>query len=663
MAFRLTYQTPNLALDSSVNEQTEEVKAVWAQRDNVAPSGVSVCGAIRVTSSSDPCYFRYWIYRFDGTSGEYIGRTMPSAWNAVDSILIRRISWHDGVLVYWRDLSTRTLDPDTHEAIMTSGTLFPTSFTYWGGTDAVQEHFGWDRNRDIWFQNSSSLANGEVAVYRASTGADLGIRIFATGNLDPAGYQGADVMVTRPPYGYAISVGGFVAFFNYDTGQIHNVSRMPGWDSTAGESKTERVYGYDSFNDRLLVLDQPTDVGGDFPGVIKGYNPTPQAVRLQQPVAIREPRVNNDATRIFTRAIGSSGEAIGGLPVTFSDQGVGDVAPVTVVTDRYGYAEALYDGLTTGGAETITVTAETPADIFPPSDGQGSGGSISQWSPEVHLDFRAQTQGADVSALLTEQVDWDKGTAGYGVDANTGVKRIYRTSSARLRIQSGTAGTPSTAANGSFGGNLALTGTQQIGQGEQLWVGAWVYMNLSFDYTTTSDGLLLFRIGNDQTANFISIRLKDSATNHVGWALEWPDETVTDTRHNFTADSSVLLVDQTWHFVQYYIQPTNNGGTTIQRLWLDNLLVWELNGTAAQYRDSGGGGSLTSFTANESIAGLTLSSAKLDELRVFNNWEGNAPSDQTCYVGNVVWSRDDLGLLPTDANGYRYISPVTANAL
>ena len=72
MAFRLTYETPNLALDASVNEQTEELKSVWAQRDNVAPSGVSVCGSIRVTSSSDPCYFRYWIYRFDAVSGEFL---------------------------------------------------------------------------------------------------------------------------------------------------------------------------------------------------------------------------------------------------------------------------------------------------------------------------------------------------------------------------------------------------------------------------------------------------------------------------------------------------------------------------------------------------------------------------------------------------------------
>ena len=342
---------------------------------------------------------------------------------------------------------------------------------------------------------------------------------------------------------------------------------------------------------------------------------------------------------------------------------MGDVAPVIVTTDEYGYAEALYDGLATGGAETITVTTETPADIFPPSTGQGSGASVSQWSPDVHLDFRAQSAGADVSGLLTEQVDWDKGTAAYGVDANQGVFRVNRTSSARLRIQSGTAGTPTSGANGSFGGNLALSGVQLIGSGTGLWVGAWVNMGLSFDYTTSSSGLILFRIGNDQTANFITIRIKETAGAQVGWALEWPDETVTDTRHDFVADSSVFLQDNTWHFVQYYILPTDDGSTTVQRLWIDNILIWELNGTAAQYRDSGGAGVLTSFTANESIAGLTTAGATLDELRVFNNWEGNAPSDETCYVGNVVWSTDTQNLLPLDPNGYRYISPIAAGAL
>lgn len=658
MAFRETFQTDTLALDVGLNEEMISVKACWAQRDSVAPSGVSVCGFTRVESTSDPCYFRHFIYRYDGSTGTFIDRT--NAFSAVYGGLVRRISWHDGVLVFWRDLSTFTLDPDTFAIVDFQNSLFPAT-GHWDAQWATQEHFGWDRNSDYWFQNSSGIPSNQLGVYVASTGVDTGVRINVTGAIDPPGFQGAATEVTRPPYGFAVGPGGTYVYFNYVTGQILNVTRMPFWDDAAGELTDERVYGYDSFNDRVLLLDKPDDVAGDFPGFIRGFNPTPQAVRLLQPVAVREPRINNDAVRIFTRAIGSSGEGIGNLSVTFSDQAVGDVAPVEVTTDRFGYAEALYDGLATGGAETITVTTETLPDIFPPAPDQGSGGSISLWTPEVHLDFRDQLAGADVSALITEQVDWDKGTDPYGVDANTSIFRVGRVSGARLRIQSGDDGTPTSPTNGTFGGDLAIAVADQVAETGELWVGAWVQFPAGFDFTATT-GLMLFRIGNDVTANHMTVRFKHAAGAHTGYVFEWPDETVTETRHDFNAHTQVLIDDDTWHFFQYYCQANSDGTLTSQRFWFDDLIVWELIDDQAQYREQASS-ALVSFTANEAIPMLTTTGQLLDELKVFNEWSGNAPGDETCYVGNVVWTRDTDDELPTDENGNQYISPIAAEAL
>jgi hypothetical protein len=663
MAFREVYNSAPLALDTSLDEFVEEVKAVWGQKDSVSPSGYSTCAFVRIESTTDINYFAHFIYRFDSITGEFVDRT--NAFGAVYGIPVERISEHDGMLVYYRNLSVFTMEPEDFSIIDSDNTLWPPT-GYWGGVDQTRSHFGWDRKGDRFFSNVNSGAASEIRTFVASTGQDTGVRTFVTGSVDPAGFQGAAVEMTRAPYAMAVSPGGHVTFFNFMTGQIQNVSRLATWDAAAGELENERVYGYDRYLHRILLLDHPAEVGSppDFPGYIRGFNPAPQATRLQQPVAVLEPRVDKKV-RIFTRAIGSAGEGIGGLRVTFSDQAVGDVAPVTVTTDKYGYAEALYDGLATGGAETITVTAETPADLFTPSPSQGSGGSISVWAPDVHLDFRDQVNLADVSALISQQVDWDKGTSAYGVDAYTTIKRTGRVSSARLRIQSGTAGTPTSGSNGSFGGDLAITdAVQLVGQGQELWAGVWVYFPTGFNFNTSSTGLILMRIGNDATANYVTIRMKHSAgTTHTGWALEWPDELVTDTRHDFTADSSVLVSADTWHFVQYYCQANTAGASVSQRLYIDSTLIWELVDDAARYRDTAGAGALTSFTANESIAMLDTVFAKLDELKIFNNWEGNAPSDQTCYVGNVVWSLDTDDLLPTDVDGYQYISPTAAEAL
>jgi hypothetical protein len=267
---------------------------------------------------------------------------------------------------------------------------------------------------------------------------------------------------------------------------------------------------------------------------------------------------------------------------------------------------------------------------------------------------------AEISAIIPEQFDWDDGTGGFGCFGDTNVKRVNKTSSAQCIIETGTAGTPTDATNGTWGGGITPAAALQVAEGERLWVGAWVYFANSFDYTTSGAGLLCLRIGNDATANYIEVNLKHAATEMTGWVYENPDQTITDTNHDFTAISDGQINDATWYWVQYSCLAHSDGAIAEQRIWLSDELVWELVGTAGKKLTSL---QLTDFTANESIPTLSNAVDVLDELIVLNNFEGNAPQTQTAQIANVVWTKDPDDNLGVDKYGNKYISPTIASEL
>jgi hypothetical protein len=358
---------------------------------------------------------------------------------------------------------------------------------------------------------------------------------------------------------------------------------------------------------------------------------------------------------------------VAGVEITFSDEGVGDVAPVVIITDEHGWAEANYDGLSTGGAETITVTANIPDDLFDASEGQGSGFGDPQWTPDVDLDFNLPTvfDGIDVDAVLAIQVDWQNGTGDQaGCQSDTTTKKVGKVNSAQIGIQTGQTGTPDTPIHGTFGGDLLFTTTDQVVFDGQVWFGGWFNFDTGFDFSTSTDGLLLFRLGNDQTANYVELRLKHGGgTTHTGYELTWPDEVVTDTRHDFTAHSSGLITLGTWHFFQFYSNNKDVAASAAQRLWIDGILLWELVDDQARHLETAGAGVLVDFTANEAIATATNTNNIFDELKVLNNWEGGAPQAQQLYCQTVVWTQDAQSRLGVDSEGNRFIDTVQQEAL
>jgi hypothetical protein len=664
---RETYRSVKFPIDTSNDEYIADVPAIFTSRtpESVCPSGIAYNAYCDIRSSSNGNYFRSPILRFDSRTGEFCER-VESLDGFTFILLVSHVQElpnttfdgsrqvYGGNHVVQRDISVFNFDVENNDAI--GSAIFPVG-AYWGGTDFMPTKFIYDPINAKMIAPTNSVNQYEVGVYNSNTGAGPERIIRMAG-------EPFDMHPMNPPYGLSFSDNtGVVTQFNYLTGQIMAVLKMPDLDSARGATSGERRFGYDRYNHRILILDLvDQDANNEEQMVIRGFNPNPVPWQITPPVVNREPRVGRKV-KIFTKVYTQAGIGIGQKKVTFTDQGVGDVAPQIVTTDQDGWAVAEYDGLATGGAETITVSVEQDEGIFPPSQTQGSGAD--GWAPEVHLDFNNQTVNADVSSIITQQQDWTKGTT-YGTFGDILVKRASKVSSAELFVESGATTTAGTG-GGTFGGSLVLdtSGNNTVPYTQRGWVGAWVYFPTGFDFTD-STGLRLFRLQDNAigtTSNFV-LRLKHTAGAHTGYTLEWPDQTVTDARHDFLAHSSVLTSPDTWHFIQYswLMHPTD--AIAEQYLWIDDLLIWQLENTAAQYRDSAGGGSLTSFTANEAIGTSNSIWSEMYQLEVLNVWGGaGAPATQRCYIQDVVWSRDPTEALPLDENGNRYISNAFAENL
>lgn len=663
--YRETYQSVPMPIFTAEDEYIADVIAIFTSRtpETVCPSGIAYNVWADVRSTSQPNYFRSPLLRFDASSGEFCERVESLdgfTWILLASHIqelpnttfdgSRQV--YGGNHVMQRDLRIYNYDAENNDT--TGSSLFP--ITGWGGGDSIATKWIYDPVNNVWVQPANSLNQFEVGVYNASTQALIRVMSMAG--------EPYVLLPMNPPYGISISDNtGVVTQFNYLTGQTASVGKFPDLDFARGATSSERRFGYDRYNHRLLLMDLvDQDANNEEQMVIRGFNPNPVPYDIMPPIASYEPRVNRKV-KIWTRVISQAGNGVGQQKVTFTDQGVGAVAPQTVTSDEDGWAVAEYDGLTTGGAETITVSVEQAEGKFPPATTQGSGGD--GFVPEIHLDFNNQTVNADVSSIIPEQEDWTKGTT-YGTFADVTTVRPSKVSSAELFIESGATTTAGTG-GGTFGGTINID-TQQsaktVPYTQRGWVGMWLYFPTGFDFTSTGP-LRLFRLYDNAlstTSNFI-LRLKHTAGAHTGYKLEWPNQTVTDTRHDFLAHSSVLFQPDTWHFIQYswLMHPTDS--VCEQRLWIDDLLIWQLLDDQAQYRDTGGAGALTSFTANEAIGTSNSIWSAMYGMHIFDNWEGGAPQTQRCYISNVVWARDPYESLPLDELGFRYINTEFAQNL
>jgi len=677
MSFREVLQTTIIPVTDAVNDEfINEVLAIFVHRvpDDVVPSGVAIGVFCDVRSNSDACYFRWPTFIFDAADGSYSGKRFPTGNVFPFHLLTSQIyelprttfdvdaRAFGGNLVCQRDLSVFSFEtPISSDVALgrytkTGSAQWPPLSGYWAGQNPV-DVFMWDPINDIYLQSGGGEQQAQVGAYRASTGAFIGPNTYVAGDVE-------QLMAMNPPFCMAFSRNNNVTQFNYESGQIMSVGKLPDFDTVRGAGVGERKWCYDRYNHRILFCDlTDLDADGDETAIVRGVSVVPTSFAIMPPYTSKQVQTNRTVD-IWTRVIGNAGEPIGATNVNWADQAVGDVAPVDQITDRDGFVIAKYDGLTTGGAETITVTTEQ-AEGFAASQDQGSGAG-NQWVPTIHLDFNNQGVNDDLSAIIPQQLHWDQ-VGAYGAFGDQVIKRPVKTSSAELRIQSGDDGIAAPA----FGGDIIadLSTIESVETGGSLWVGAWVYFPTGFDFSTSTDGLRIFQLRDsfDTFADpdddiMFELRLKHGGgTTHTGYELMWPNQTVTDTRHDFTAHSSVLFVADTWHWLQYHAKISSTPSSNVQRLWIDDLIVWELVDDAAQYRETGGGGSLVSFTANEAIANSRATFTRADELRVFRDWEGNAPSDQTCYVANVIWTTDRSLALPPDENGNRYISQAFAD--
>lgn len=632
MALRQNYET----VDVTPSDGDEYVEAL---RGFLCDTGlVGLLAVIRRVSNHN--YYQTRLYQFDAVSGASRGYVVVG-WGGTTWIRTSPIQRTlSGAYFCEHDLSTYYIR-NKSDLSSWQGTVFP-PLNYWDGQNTSGGVYFFDDLQGIWCQYDGSTSQGAVSTYNSADGSDRNIRI---------GVGSAPAHIELMGRDSGIAFGGhMVTFFSYKNGSIFGTTRAPALQGS--DTTGQRQYGYDRDFARILICD-------GYRLQVKGYSPISVPYGITPPIAVREPRLH-EQVKIFSRVYGAAGEGIANATVTFSDQGAGKVSPVIVVTDEYGYAEANYDGLATGGAETITATVGVIEQIDVAPD-QGAGTNGATWSPETLLDFDGLADNDDVSAIDPTQFDWVKGTDGffYGASATEFFKRIGHKTSVELGIESGTTGNPSTVANGTFGGGL--TATDPVGEGEELWVGVWVHFPAGFDFTVTGN-LPVLRIGNDEDANEIIFGLNSAATEHSGWQFDHEGATITETRHDFQTHATGLIEDDSWHFIQFYCKASVSGAQSVYRGWLDGKLLWELDGTLAKHLESASS-VITSFSAAESVPALPSATAKLSTLNVFNDWPGGAPATQKMYVSSVMWSLDKNQLLPRDSFGNRYLSPVRAEEI
>lgn len=253
---------------------------------------------------------------------------------------------------------------------------------------------------------------------------------------------------------------------------------------------------------------------------------------------------------------------------------------------------------------------------------------------------------------------------GFGVQATTSIARPGKTSSCAMSISAGSDGDPAGGATGAgqgaFGGKFSFPPADQIGEGGELWFGAWLYFPSGWSWDSsgaTPNFIKFFRLENDDGA---SGRLdmhaltggydgSVPASDQIGWTLgvsEFDPANQAET-HRKTQEIATLGA---WRWVEVYHKFSSDRSLSEQVIWLDEAFVYSRKGPNVQWVDPSG--TLQTETLPDGIRNLPTSTSKTDALMVFTYWNGGAPQDQTCYLQTVVIHPSTAGNLPTKTDQF-----------
>lgn len=297
------------------------------------------------------------------------------------------------------------------------------------------------------------------------------------------------------------------------------------------------------------------------------------------------------------------------------------------------------------------------------------------YEPEKVINFNGLPDlnlivGNDTGSVPGKRFDNAAGAAnahfagGYGMRATTSLAMSGGTSCAKLTIKQGSDGDPAGADTGvgmgPFGGNVTFP--RQVLDGEEFWFGFHIYLEPNFSWDTNSGSsyqIKFIRIENNFTTDKQDIYILNSNLNghtpareQVGWLLANEFDPTPPGEVEFL--SSAKIPEGQWVWVEEYVKVSSTKAGAIRRFWIDNVLVYEINGANVKHINNSGSYQNTTIATGGQKT-LPNASAYLTQMRIFTYWNGYAPRDNTCYLQDIGFETRPAYLTIMDSFGNKMI--------
>lgn len=292
--------------------------------------------------------YNYMLYRFNSTTGEYLGSISTAATLFVFSQFAQSA---DGT-IYRADDTNKVykcqIDPLL--GVTSDGVVLYNLSTFAG----------------VISLNAFNInAGNSIALIGANVENQLRVHDLGSGALlrtvTLPGYP-VKIMVQNDNLCYVLDSNSVVSLIDFQLGELLSVFKVQeSFTYTAG------TLAFDSKYNRFLAWTASIDTTGQNTGIIIGYFPAPQPVYLTDPIPLAPPR-QYETTPIYTRLCGDMGESIGGVTVSLasSDTTVALIMGFPAVTDGDGESVGTMADVNAGTA-TITASCVTASPIVTPA--------------------------------------------------------------------------------------------------------------------------------------------------------------------------------------------------------------------------------------------------------------------------------------------------------
>lgn len=289
-------------------------------------------------------------------------------------------------------------------------------------------------------------------------------------------------------------------------------------------------------------------------------------------------------------------------------------------------------------------------------------------NPWLKVDFNGLSDGQSVvntandpGSVSGKRFSWTLGDRGffngYGIQGDTDIKMSGMTSSCLQSIAAGSDGDPaggaSGAAYGCFGGGIDLP--SGIGEGQEFWLGFWMYIPSGFSFATNTGMLKYIRFDTTNNVGRIENMVVNGlyngqpSANQVGWALirEGSGNDKPQSQTNFVSNRN--MIRGAWNWVEMYMRPSNNPALSVRRIWLNEQFVCERVGATNRYINNSGVLTTQAITTGDIL--LPTPSSVVNNVYFSTYWNGNSPQNQAWNVQRVIAHNNVAQLTGVDEYG------------